>query len=61
MSYTQLYSQLLETRLVEPTFTKPFQPPFPKWYNVNKQCEYHGSVSRHDLENCVAFKYKVSH
>ncbi|XVF49926.1 hypothetical protein PTKIN_Ptkin04bG0055500 [Pterospermum kingtungense] len=59
ISYTQLYPQLVERCLVAPTFTKPFQPPFPKWYNVNKKCEYHGGISGHDLENCVAFKHKV--
>ncbi|XVF80845.1 hypothetical protein PTKIN_Ptkin15bG0107600 [Pterospermum kingtungense] len=59
MSYTQLYPQLLERSLVVPTFTKPFQPQFPKWYNANKQCEYHGGISGHDFGNCVAFRHKV--
>ncbi|XVF58730.1 hypothetical protein PTKIN_Ptkin07bG0090500 [Pterospermum kingtungense] len=35
------------------------QPSFPKWYDVNAQCECHMEVPRHLLENCIAFKKKV--
>ncbi|MBA0666459.1 hypothetical protein Goklo_002864 [Gossypium klotzschianum] len=32
------------------------QPPFPKWYDANTQCEYHVRITGHSIENCTAFK-----
>ncbi|KAA3488148.1 hypothetical protein EPI10_031923 [Gossypium australe] len=32
------------------------QPPFPKWYEANAQCEYHAGIIGHSIENCTAFK-----
>ena len=38
---------------------KIFQPPFPKWYNPNATCAYHGRTPGHSTEQCMAFKRKV--
>ncbi|XVF59022.1 hypothetical protein PTKIN_Ptkin07bG0240600 [Pterospermum kingtungense] len=45
--------------LVAPTFIRPLEPPYPRWYDVNATCTYHSGATGHDLENCTAFKYKV--
>ncbi|KAH1265536.1 hypothetical protein GmHk_01G001221 [Glycine max] len=37
------------------------QPPFPKWYDPNATCKYHGGVPGHSIEKCLALKYKVQH
>ena len=35
------------------------QAPFPKWYNAQTQCNYHGGNLGHSMENCTTLKYKV--
>ncbi|KAH1232572.1 hypothetical protein GmHk_09G025191 [Glycine max] len=37
------------------------EPPFPKWYDPNATCKYHGGVPGHSVEKCLALKYKVQH
>ncbi|KAL5179586.1 hypothetical protein HKD37_01G000869 [Glycine soja] len=37
------------------------QPPFPKWYNPDTTCAYHGKTPGHYTEKCLALKYKVQH
>ncbi|XP_027905771.1 uncharacterized protein LOC114165323 [Vigna unguiculata] len=38
---------------------KPMQPPFPKNYDPNAKCDYHGGGVGHSTEKCVALKHKV--
>ncbi|KAH1228659.1 hypothetical protein GmHk_10G028622 [Glycine max] len=38
-----------------------FQPPFPKWYDPNATCKYHGGAPGHSIEKCLAFNHKVQH
>jgi len=38
---------------------KLMQPPYPKFYDANAKCDYHGGVVGHSIENCRPFKYKV--
>ena len=38
---------------------KPVQPPFPKSYDANARCEYHGGGVGHSTERCLALKHKV--
>ena len=38
---------------------KIYQSPFPRWYNPNATCAYHGGVPGHSIKQCVAFKHKV--
>ncbi|KAE8665157.1 GNS1/SUR4 membrane protein family [Hibiscus syriacus] len=59
MTYKELYRQLLDTYVVSPYLVEPMNLPYPKWYNENAHCEYHGGVLRHTIENCYAFKIIV--
>ncbi|KAA3472142.1 hypothetical protein EPI10_022650 [Gossypium australe] len=56
MTYKKLYQSLFDANMVYPFYLKPMQTPFPKWYDVNAQCEYHAGIMRHSIENCIAFK-----
>ncbi|XP_052490803.1 uncharacterized protein LOC105793312 [Gossypium raimondii] len=35
------------------------EPPYPKWYDANTQCDYHAGITGHSIENCTAFKKLV--
>ena len=54
-----VYRHLLDSRFIPMTPSNPMQPPFPKLYNLDERCEYHGRVLRHLTENCKNFKYHV--
>jgi hypothetical protein len=45
-----VYQHLLRPRLVVLTPSNPMQPLFPRWYNPDKRCEYHGGVLGHSFE-----------
>ncbi|KAA3465162.1 RNA-directed DNA polymerase (Reverse transcriptase), Ribonuclease H [Gossypium australe] len=59
MTYGQLYQKLYDTHVVAPHYLQPLQPPYPKWYDANAQCEYHVGIVGHSIENCLAFKKLV--
>ncbi|XP_052876205.1 uncharacterized protein LOC108473721 [Gossypium arboreum] len=59
MTYKELYKNLFDAHVVSPFYLKPMQPPFPKWYDANAQCEYHAGILGHTIENCTAFKKLV--
>ncbi|KAE8673471.1 hypothetical protein F3Y22_tig00111783pilonHSYRG00428 [Hibiscus syriacus] len=42
--------------LVSPYPVEPMKHPYPKWYDENAHCEYHGGVLGHNIENCYTFK-----
>ena len=42
MLYMELLPHLLQKRLVAICPMKPMQPPFPKNYDPNAKCDYHG-------------------
>ncbi|XP_052484855.1 uncharacterized protein LOC128039955 [Gossypium raimondii] len=56
ITYRELYQNLFDAHVVSPVYLKPIQPPYPKWYDVNAQCEYHEGIIGHSIENCTAFK-----
>ncbi|XP_052482972.1 uncharacterized protein LOC105781388 [Gossypium raimondii] len=35
------------------------EPPYPKWYDANAQCDYHAGITGHSIENYTAFKKVV--
>ncbi|XP_016681350.1 uncharacterized protein [Gossypium hirsutum] len=35
------------------------QPPYPKWYDANAQCDYHAGIEGHSIEHCTVFKKLV--
>ncbi|KAA3473593.1 hypothetical protein EPI10_023958 [Gossypium australe] len=59
MTYKELYNTLLEERIVSPYYLQPMQPPYPKWYDSNAQCNYHTGATGRSIENCIAFKRVV--
>ena len=59
MSYKELYQTLFDAHVVAPRYLSPLQPPYPKWYDTNAQCDYHAGISGHSIENCTAFKKVV--
>jgi len=56
----ELYAKLLSIGQIAPLPLPPMQPPFPTWYNPELTCEYHAGNTGHSIENCVAFKKRVS-
>ncbi|KAH1262043.1 hypothetical protein GmHk_02G004756 [Glycine max] len=61
MTYEDLLPSLIPNQLAVVTPGKVFQPPFPKWYDPNATCKYHGGAPGHSIEKCLAFKHKVQH
>ncbi|KAH1254405.1 hypothetical protein GmHk_04G010857 [Glycine max] len=61
MTYEDLLPSLIANHLAVVTPGKVLQPPFPKWYDPNATCKYHGGVPGHSIEKCLALKYKVKH
>ncbi|KAL5177230.1 hypothetical protein HKD37_08G023028 [Glycine soja] len=59
MMYEDLLSSLIANQMAVITPGKIYQPPFPKWYDPNATCTYHGNTPGHSIEKCLALKYKV--
>ena len=59
MSYADLLPSLITNQMVVVSPGKIYQSPFPRWYNPNATCAYHGGVPGHSIEQCVALKHKV--
>ena len=59
MSYAELLPILIQNYGISTIPARPRRPPYPKKYDVNAKCEYHGGVGEHLVENCTAFKDKV--
>ncbi|KAL5162352.1 hypothetical protein HKD37_07G019485 [Glycine soja] len=61
MTYEDLLPSLIANHLAVVTPRRVLQPPFPKWYDPNATCKYHGGVPGHSVEKCLALIYKVQH
>ncbi|XP_016730970.1 uncharacterized protein [Gossypium hirsutum] len=59
MTYRELYQNLFNAHVVSLFYLEPLQPPYPKWYDTNTQCEYHTGITGHSIKNCIAFKKVV--
>ena len=59
MSYTELLPLLIQNYEISVILARPKRPLYPKKYDVNAKCEYHGEVGGHSMENCTIFKDKV--
>jgi len=59
MTYTKLLPQLIKKTLIAPIPAQLMQPSYPKWFDPNAKCEYHGGAIGHSTENCKALKIKV--
>ncbi|KAH1257160.1 hypothetical protein GmHk_03G007190 [Glycine max] len=61
MTYEDLLPSLIANHLAVVTPGRVLEPPFPKWYDPNATCKYHGGAPGHSFEKCLALKYKVQH
>ncbi|KAH1205593.1 hypothetical protein GmHk_16G046264 [Glycine max] len=61
MTYEDLLPSLIANQMAVISPRKIYQPPFPKWYDPDATCAYHGKTSGHSTEKCLALKYKVQH
>ena len=59
MTYTELYSKLVQLRSLVLMDIPPIQPLYPRWYNENACCDYHSGNRGHSTEDCTALKRKV--
>jgi len=59
MTYIELLSTLLHNSLVTISPMKPVQPSYPKNYDANTKCDYHGGATDHSTERCFGLKRKV--
>ncbi|XP_016704098.2 uncharacterized protein [Gossypium hirsutum] len=59
MLYKELYQNLFNAHVVSPHSLTPLRPPYPKWYDINAQCDYHEGISWRSIENYIAFKKLV--
>ena len=59
VSYADLLTYLLDNAMVVVSPSKIPQPLFPRGYNSNVTCDYHGRVLGHSIEHCMTLKHKV--
>ena len=59
MTYGELLLVLIQNYGIFVIPAKPRRPPYPRGYDVNATCEYHGGVGGHSVRNCKALKDKV--
>ncbi|XP_052734034.1 uncharacterized protein LOC108321519 [Vigna angularis] len=59
MTYTELLPHLVKRGLVAICPMIPLQPPYPRGYDADAKCSYHGEGVGHSTERCMAFKRKV--
>ncbi|XP_052728311.1 uncharacterized protein LOC108320289 [Vigna angularis] len=59
MTYTELLPHLVKRGLVAICPVIPLQPPYPRGYDADAKCSYHGEGVGHSTERCMAFKRKV--
>ena len=59
MSFRELLPILIQNYEIFVIPARPKRPPYPKMYDINAKCEYHGGVGEHSMENCMIFKDKV--
>ncbi|XP_016752708.1 uncharacterized protein [Gossypium hirsutum] len=56
VTYRELYKSLFDVHVAAPFDLELLQPPYPKWYDTNAQCEYHAGITGYSIENCTSFK-----
>ena len=59
VTYTELLPKLIQHQLLAYVPTTPMEPPYPRWYDANANCDYHYGVKGHSTENCMALKNQV--
>ena len=59
MSYEELLPILVQNYEISIISARPRRPPYPKEYDINARCGYHGGVRGHSTEECTTLKDKV--
>ncbi|RDX96101.1 hypothetical protein CR513_21281, partial [Mucuna pruriens] len=59
MTYTELLPLLLKQMLIEVVPLKPLEPPYPRSYDPNARCDYHGGAVGYTTKRCWSLRYKV--
>ena len=59
MTYKKLLPVLIQNYGIPIIPVRLRRSPYPKKYDVNAKCEYHGGVGGHSIEDCTTFKDKV--
>ena len=59
MTYSQLWSYLVQNSAMTPRQTRSMKSSFPPWYNSDVQCEFHDGLAGHSIEECNSFKEAV--
>jgi len=59
MTYATLLPSLLQRGLASICPMKLVKPPYPKTYDADTRCDYHGGAIGHSTENCWGLKCKV--
>jgi len=59
MTYTELLPNLRSDNLINICPTRPVRPLYPKNYDLNTRCDYHGGPLGHSTEACMVLKHKV--
>ncbi|RDY11347.1 hypothetical protein CR513_04004, partial [Mucuna pruriens] len=58
MTYIKLLPILLKERLLEIVPLKPLEPSYPRSYDPNAKCDYHGGAVGHATKRCWSLKHK---
>ncbi|KAL5153949.1 hypothetical protein HKD37_19G053413 [Glycine soja] len=61
MTYEDLLPSLIANQMVVISPRKIYQHPFPKWYNPDATCTYHGKTPGYSTKHSLALKHKVQH
>ena len=59
MTYRELLRILIQNYEIFILSAKLRRPLYPRRYDANARCEYHGGVIGHSIKDCTAFKDKV--
>ena len=59
MSYGELLPILVQNYEISVIPVRPRGPPYPKRYDINARCEYHGGVRGHSIKDYTTLKDKV--
>ena len=59
MPMVDLYTYLLEKKLVTPMFSRPKKVPPSPVFDPSKKCEHHFGAEGHTLEECYHLKDRV--
>ncbi|XP_014524575.1 uncharacterized protein LOC106780783 [Vigna radiata var. radiata] len=59
MTYTELLPHLLKKGLASVRPMKPLQSPYPKSFDPNARCDFHGGGMGHSTKRCITLKFKV--